>query len=81
MLVVLHIQVNRNYEKKVAKFTSEEDREFITQVVHWLYHITSDVETSEEEEDSMTKLQQYIETVMETNSSARNSREQHGSSL
>ena len=61
-------QVNRNYETKVTKFTSDSDREFITQVVHWLYHITSNVETPEEEDDSMSKLQRYIESIIQDKS-------------
>lgn len=61
------MEVNRNYEKKVTKFTDDSEQEFIRQVIRWLYHITSDVETFVEESDSMTKLHDYIDSVEQRN--------------
>ena len=58
----MHLQVNRNYQKKVTKFTDIMDQAFIHQIVIWLYSITNSIETESEEKDSMDKLHQYIDT-------------------
>lgn len=55
------MQVNRNYQKKVTKYTDTVDQEFIHQIINWLYSITNNVETESEENDSMEKLHQYID--------------------